>query len=58
MNYQVGDLLMTTGNSKILCVIAEVKDDDRYYIMSLKTYSTFAYSKEHLDSNRLFQKVA
>ena len=58
MNYQVGDLLMTTGNGKHLCVITEIKGDDSYYVMSLETYCTFCYSKANIYSNRLFQKVA
>lgn len=57
MNYQVGDLLMITG-SKNLCIITEIKDDDSYYVMSLKTYSTFGYSRADIYNNLLFQKVA
>ena len=56
MNYQVGDLLMTRGNGKIPCIITEIRDNIAYYITSMKTYSTFRYSKESID--RLFQKVA
>ena len=56
MNYQVGDLLMTTGNGKIFCIITEIKDDDSYYITSTKSYRTFRYRKRTID--RLFQKVS
>lgn len=56
MNYQVGDLLMIEVNEKVLCVITEIKDNIAYYVTSMKTYSTFRYSKESIDS--LFQKVA
>ena len=56
MNYQVGDLLITTGNGKILCIITEIKDNIAYYVTSMTTpISTFRYSKESIDS--LFQKV-
>ena len=58
MNYQVGDLLMTTGKRKFLCIITEILDNGVCCVMSLKTYSTFRYNKELLDNNRIFQKVA